>query len=143
MFERVTFGPTSPGQLQPVYCCVGENVVHEIQYRSHPWIAKPGRYIGRDSGFVICELRGLIHRLHRFHWFHGLHRLHSSDLFIRFFKREFFRILQIGLAARFDLMTVNTDKLNALLPSRRRTRFSRFRKSSGGFDHSPVVKLVL
>jgi hypothetical protein len=60
-----------------------------------------------------------IRRLHRFHWFHGFHwfhRLHLSDFLIRFFKRHFFPILQLRLAShRFDLITVNPDKLHAIL----------------------------
>jgi hypothetical protein len=50
-----------------------------------------------------------IHRLHGFHWFH------PSDVLIRFFKRHFFRILQLRLAShRFDLVTVNPDKPHAI-----------------------------
>ena len=52
------------------------------------------------------------------------HRLHPIDVLIRFFKRQFFRILQLGLAPhRFDLITVDPDKPNAILPSTRRTLF--------------------
>jgi hypothetical protein len=55
------------------------------------------------------------HRLHGLHGFHWFHRFHSSDAFIRFFKRQFFRILQLRLAShRFDLITLDRDKLNAV-----------------------------
>jgi hypothetical protein len=57
-----------------------------------------------------------MHRLHGFHWFH---RLHPSDALIRFFKRHFFRILQLRLAShRFDLITVNSDKLHSIFAFR-------------------------
>jgi hypothetical protein len=59
-----------------------------------------------------------LHGLHRFHWLHGFHwfhRLHLSDFLIRFFKRQFFPILQLGLAShQFDLITTNPDKPNAI-----------------------------
>jgi hypothetical protein len=56
-----------------------------------------------------------LHWLHRFHGFHWCHRLHPSDVLIRLFKRQFFRILQLRFASyRFDLITVNPDKLYAI-----------------------------
>ena len=62
----------------------------------------------------IHRLHGF-HRFHRLHGFHWFHRLHPSDILIRFFKRHFFRILQLRLAShRFDLITVNSDKLYAI-----------------------------
>ena len=55
-----------------------------------------------------------LHGLHGFHWLDGLHRLHSGDVLIRFFKRQSFRILQLGLSShRLDLITLNSDKLHA------------------------------
>ena len=62
----------------------------------------------------IHRLQGLhgFHRLHGFHWFH---RLHLSDFLIRFFKRQFFRILQLGFAAhQLDLIIVDPNKPNAI-----------------------------
>ena len=67
----------------------------------------PASYLG--------EIRPSIHRLHGLHRFHGLHRLHPSDVLIRFFKRQFFRVLQLGLAShQFDPVTVDPSLGDAL-----------------------------
>jgi hypothetical protein len=83
-------------------------------------------------------MRQSIHRLH------GIHRLHPSDVLLRFSKRKFFRILQLRLAFyRFDLITVYTDKLNAIFALNPEKSVFAGPKHSGGFDHSPVVKPLL
>jgi hypothetical protein len=73
----------------------------------------PASYLG-EMRASIHRLHGL-HRFHRLHGFHWFHRLHPSDALIRFFKRQFFRMLQLRLAShRFDLVTMDPDKLNTI-----------------------------
>jgi hypothetical protein len=81
------------------------------------WRPTLGIAVDIPSSLILPSIHRLpgLHWLHRFHGFHWFHRLHSSDAFIRFFKRQFFRILQLRLVShRFDLITLDSDKLNAV-----------------------------
>jgi hypothetical protein len=60
---------------------------------------------------------------------------------IRFFKHQFLRVLQPGLAShQFDLITVDPDKPNTIFALKTENEVFAGPKHSGGFDHSSVVK---
>jgi hypothetical protein len=92
-----------PSSRRRSFSQVEESPNEDRNARTHP---------GRRPIFrfrILVEMLPSIHRLHRFHG------LHLSDFLIRFFKHQFFRILQLGLAShQFDLITVDPDKPNAI-----------------------------
>jgi hypothetical protein len=113
MVPRLPY-PTASSQQAPAQI-EGQQRSPDFRRSQHLYEGRDGTALSTAADIPGSYLGVVLPSIHRLHRFHGFHRLHPSDILIRFSKRQFFRILQLGLAShRFDLIPVDPNKLNAI-----------------------------